>query len=409
MKEKILILASWYPSDAHPTRGIFIQDQAVVLSEVYDAAVLVPRLVGWRTLIQGKMGPKSQRVQQAGLKVYQERAIVPFPHAPQLLYRLYYRAAKRGFETLLRVWGKPALLHAHVVLPGGWAAMRLGKQYAIPVVLTEHSSPFSMHLRAGYQQRLVQETLSHIDHLLPVSPVMAQQIDAFQDGIPSTIIGNLIKSRSFVPVEGVRTEWPASTMRFLTVARLSEQKGLRYLFKAAQLVIQRGFTSFELIIGGDGPERAQLEQMAQSLGLSSRCKFLGHLMPQEVRYWMQRCDVFVLPSLHETFGIVLGEAMACGKPVIATRCGGPEFVVTPDVGILVDIANPMALAEAMEAFMSGRFTYDPRTIRQRVVERFGEEALLRNISKVYEQVWSKPEAKPRINDPFLFTEDSKLR
>ena len=104
---------------------------------------------------------------------------------------------------------------------------------------------------------------------------------------------------------------------------------------------------------------------------------------------MQECNVFVLPSLHETFGIVLGEAMACGKPVISTRCGGPEYVVTPDTGVLVDVANPVALADAMEAFISGRHSYDPQLVRRSVTERFGEEAFLRNISSIYEQVWAR--------------------
>ena len=94
---------------------------------------------------------------------------------------------------------------------------------------------------------------------------------------------------------------------------------------------------------------------------------------------MQKCDVFVLSSLHETFGVVVGEAMACGKPVISTRCGGPEFIVNEENGVLVDVANAQALAGAMEDFIADRVSFDPQTVRASVVNRFSPEAFVRNI------------------------------
>ena len=102
---------------------------------------------------------------------------------------------------------------------------------------------------------------------------------------------------------------------------------------------------------------------------------------------MQNCDVFVLSSLHETFGVVVGEAMACGKPVISTRCGGPEFVVNEETGVLVDVAKPQALADAMADFISDRVSFDPQAVRTSVVNRFSPEVFVRNVSAVYEQLW----------------------
>jgi len=93
-----------------------------------------------------------------------------------------------------------------------------------------------------------------------------------------------------------------------------------------------------------------------------------------------------LPSLGETFGIALGEAMACGKPVVATRCGGPQFIVTPETGLLVDVADPTALAGAMDRFLSEQISSDPTVIRQSIQSRFGEEAFLDNLSSIYDQI-----------------------
>ncbi len=386
MKRKILIVATWYPSTASPVSGIFIHDQAIALSREYEVAVLSPHLIGWREMLQGKLGGKPQWEQHNELVVCRERAISPLPRAPRLAYWRYLAATKRGFNKLLAQWGKPDLIHAHVVLPGGWAAARLGKRHSIPVVLHEHSSPFAMHLTGALQRRRVEETLSQVDRVIAVSPALAQQIEQFYNKIEIGVIGNLIKTDFFVLTQN---NAPKAKTHFLSIALLSEQKGLRYLLQAAQLLVQRGATSFDITIGGDGPARAQLERMVRDLGLADRCRFLGLLTPIEVRDRIQQSDVMVMPSLHETFCIVLGEAMACGKPVIATRCGGPEFVVTPETGVLVEVANPEALANAMGDFISNKIKFDSLRVRQSVVERFGEKAFLSQISAVYEQIWSK--------------------
>jgi glycosyltransferase involved in cell wall biosynthesis len=107
---------------------------------------------------------------------------------------------------------------------------------------------------------------------------------------------------------------------------------------------------------------------------------------ETVRDWMQRCDFFVLPSLHETFGIVVGEAMACGKPVIATRCGGPEFIVSAESGIIVQPGDITGLREAMHLFITQPNRFDPEVIRESVKSRFGVEVFLARISKVYEEI-----------------------
>ncbi len=386
-RRKILLIASWYPTSHSPVNGIFIHDQAQALSQEYDVAVLAPRIAGWREILHGKIGPRSQLQKEGNLLVSRERVLAPVPRAPVWAYRNWLPAAARGFAKLLASWGRPDLIHAQVVLPGGLSAVRLGKQHGIPVVLTEHTSPFSAHLKTAPLRRWVQETLAQSNRVLAVSPALAQQIQAFDKTIEIHIVGNLINTDFFVPVKTERHS--SSKTHFLSVGLLTPQKGINFLLQAAARLLQRGCTAFELIIGGDGPERPRLERLAQSLGLHDYCHFIGMLTREQVKHQMQQCDVFVLPSLHETFGLVLAEAMACGKPVIATRCGGPEFVVTPETGVLVDMANPEVLENAMADLIEARSRFDVRSVRQSVIERFGEAAFLKNISVLYEAVWAK--------------------
>ena len=272
------------------------------------------------------------------------------------------------------------------MLPGGWSALGVGKKHGIPVVLTEHSSPFSMHLGTELSRKLVRETLTGVNQIVAISPSLAKTLLDFDPELSIEVIGESVKTDFFVP-GGDIDKANGTGKSFFVAARLAEQKGLEHLVRAVHVLLDSGMNSFELVIGGDGPDRQKLEQLAQTLNVSRYIRFLGGLNREQVRERMQKCDVFVLSSLHETFGVVVGEAMACGKPVISTRCGGPEFIVNEENGVLVDVADPQALAGAMADFIQDQVSFDPRTVRASVVDRFSPEAFVRNITRVYARFW----------------------
>lgn len=397
MKPKVLILTSWYPQPSSPIGGVFVKDQARFLSECYEVYVLHPVILGWRRMLGLQKGAPQlveHRHRNEIIAYHREAGVAPpIRFFPRFWYRRYVCLAKQGFQKIVKEWGKPDILHAHVVLPGGWAATQLGRLFSIPVVLTEHSGPFSSHLDTSYSRRLVLETLRSAATVIAVSPSLANEIKTTTGYNGDVrIIGNVIDSRFFVPSSEESLcscdVSPHDVYRFLSIGGMSWQKGYPYLVEACRILKERGWSRFKLVLGGDGPLRGELERQVVQLDLQMHIEFLRFLRREEVRRQIQECDVFVLASLHETFGIVLGEAMACGKPVIATRCGGPEFVVTPETGILVEKGNPMALADAMERFLKQEVSFDPCTIRHSVVSRFGEEAFLRNMSEIYEEVLS---------------------
>lgn len=387
MKKKVLFVPSWYPNEDDPISGVFIEEQAVALSKEFEVAVLLPKMAAWRNVLKSNAPDKSVKKQQSGLTVYLEFARPLIPHGPESTdYDTFFRAAQKGFKRIVNEWGTPDIIHTHVVLPVGWSALGVARQHGIPIVLTEHSSPFSIHLGTELSRRLVRETLTGVNQVVAISPALAQQLLEFERGLQIEIIGESLRTDFFVPADNV-DKGDRTLKSFFVAARLAEQKGLEHLLRAVDLLVGKGLNAFELLIGGDGPDRQKLEQLVESLGVASYCRFLGALNREQVRERMQKCDVFVLSSLHETFGVVVGEAMACGKPVISTRCGGPEFFVNEQNGVLVNVANPAALADAMEDFIMDRFSFDPETVRASVVNRFSPEAFVRNIRAVYERFW----------------------
>jgi glycosyltransferase involved in cell wall biosynthesis len=168
----------------------------------------------------------------------------------------------------------------------------------------------------------------------------------------------------------------------LSVARLHRQKGLSYLVAAATLVPDAIF-----LVAGHGTEDGRLRAQARAVGVADRFLFLGHR--DDVPELLGACDVFVLPSLYEGLPVAVLEAMAAGKPVVATAIRGTdEAVVDGETGLLVPPGDASALARAVRTLLSDR-VYASRLAaagRRRARERFSAESMVERVSGLYEGV-----------------------
>jgi glycosyltransferase involved in cell wall biosynthesis len=136
------------------------------------------------------------------------------------------------------------------------------------------------------------------------------------------------------------------------------QKGFDHTIEAVALLAKEGL-EFSLAIVGDGSDRRRLEELASAQGVASRVVFRGRLDDEALKTCYRRCDVFILPSAQEGFGIVYLEAMAYAKPVVAADAGGAPFVVRPGIsGSLVPYGDPAALASCLKRLVS-----DPQASR----------------------------------------------
>ena len=135
--------------------------------------------------------------------------------------------------------------------------------------------------------------------------------------------------------------------RIMFLGRLIYYKGLQYLIKAMPQILEK-VPDAELIIVGDGPFKKEWQSLAKKLGVDKKVKWLGRVSDDEKLKQYQMCDVFVLPSIYksEAFGIVLLEAMACGKPTIGTDVSGTVYALE-DAGIVVKHSNEKALSDAV--------------------------------------------------------------
>jgi glycosyltransferase involved in cell wall biosynthesis len=136
------------------------------------------------------------------------------------------------------------------------------------------------------------------------------------------------------------------------VARLSKEKGLRYLLEAFAVVAAR-HPEARLVLAGEGPERRRLERLAGRLGVAERVRLLGEVPHERVPQVLEGLDVFAMPSTYEGFGVAALEAAAMEVPVVASRIHGiPDVVMDGETGLLVPARDRRALAAALERLVS---------------------------------------------------------
>jgi glycosyltransferase involved in cell wall biosynthesis len=295
-----------------------------------------------------------------------------------------------GIGRLLRVIrdDRPAVFHAHLSWPlackHGVLAAWLARQPAIVGTAQLYTEPHGARrarLRLRPLRRIIavsrEVETKYVQHL----GIPARKLTVVPNGIPAPA-----RIPEPDPELRVRLLGGRSDFLVLTLARLHAQKGHADLLAAAAQVPDATF-----VLAGDGPLRGELEQRARQLGVAGRCVFLGHR--RDVPALLAAADVFVLPSLYEGLPVSVLEAMAAGRPVVATAIGGTDEAVRDEVtGLLVPPHDPAALAAAI-----GRLRADPALARRlaaagrdRVEREFSSEATARRVMEIYDEVLAEP-------------------
>ncbi|MEM2125321.1 MAG: glycosyltransferase family 4 protein [Candidatus Methanosuratincola sp.] len=288
---------------------------------------------------------------------------------------------------------RPAVFHAHLnwllSCKYGLAAAALSGVPLIVATLQQYLQP-PWGRNIAFQQRIVSV---FVDQYIAVSDAIARQL--YQDfGVQSgkvKVIRNSIPYAQYSSgadpelraVLDRGTGWPV----VLTVARLDNQKGHRFLLEAICRLPET-----VLVLAGDGPERVSLEELVNHLGLSERVLFLGYRC--DVPELLGSCDIFVLPSLYEGLPLSVLEAMAAGKTVVATAVGGTsEAVQDGETGFLVPPGDPAALAEAIQRVLAdpGLAQKMGAAGKERVRREFSVEAMAQGVNQIYEKFMAKRE------------------
>ena len=240
----------------------------------------------------------------------------------------------------------PHIVNLHYIGENAVFCLLLKKLINFNFCVNVHGNDIDRHYkRTIFSRYLTKKTLNNADLLLSNSSDILSKVNRIE---PSTI------ENSYVVGNGVYPEEFSSCMKYhhsrkyiLNVANFGQKKGQDILIRAFSLIQQR-FPNMNLIFVGDGTELFKCSNLAKELKLSDSIEFLGKVSSFKIPSLLAGCELFVLPSRKEAFGIVVLEAMASKKPVVATRVGGvPEIIDDGINGILVEPENPEELAHGI--------------------------------------------------------------
>ncbi|MPM58999.1 Glycosyltransferase Gtf1 [bioreactor metagenome] len=371
---RIFIVCRGYPTSKYVMNGIFEFDQAKALAarghEVIYLAIDLRSIRRWR-----HWGRESLKKDSVNI----EAINIPLGRVPQKILHSFGKSGLSSvFKQCVKKYGKPDIIHAHFT-DSAYFAVKALKKYDFPIIMTEHNSGITEKVIYPHLKTIASFTYPLCDKIIVVSPSLKQTLDETfdqkSDYIPNIVdVGAFRFAKHSLDLNEIFT--------FVSIGGLIPRKGMDILIRQFSKFHSEAPKS-KLIIFGEGSEQKSLEQLIEEFKISEHVKLMGLRTRHEIASVLSSSDVFVLASKNETFGVAYIEALACGVPVIATTCGGPEGFVHEGNGILIPVDDEKALLEAMNTMYDKASTYDRVKIAAEISEKFSPDSVAEQLEDVY--------------------------
>lgn len=376
----VLIVPSWYKTDSNPTMGSFFREQALMLKNSGIDVIVADATFQGKTDYTSARCFKMQCTDDEGLLTYSY--VIPAMGIGRMQSAgagIFLMNLRRIYKRIVEDGHKIDLIHAHSYLPAGLASVKLGREKDIPVIVTEHASDVLTKKLVEKRVAYLRETVYGAKAFICVGEALKQAVMGLVDDntVNIKVIPNAVDKR-FV----LREKLATSRFTFVSVGNLLPSKRFDLTIKAFA-ILAKEYSNCELKIIGDGILRDELRRLARQYEVENNVQFLGRVSREQVFDELSSSHVFVLPSDYETFGVVYVEAMACGLPVIGTRNGGAEDIITEKEGILIDRNDLGQLVVAMKRMFLNYADYDRIEIAERCQKRYGESVVVQELLDVY--------------------------
>jgi glycosyltransferase involved in cell wall biosynthesis len=367
---RVLAITGLFPNPSEPGRGIFNLHLFRALAECCRLEVIAP--VAWprrgavpNRETRGSAAPVPPQEELDGLRVHHPR-FAALPALGRVLDGLSESLRLRRQVSALHAAGAVDVVLATWAYPDVVAAASLARRLGVPLIAKVHGSDVNVMGRRWPRRTAISRALRSAAAVVVPSRSLGQAVAEL--GVEPgriALIPNGVDASRFRPLDRAaarrRLGLPPSGTRIVFVGNLRSAKGPDVLVEAARLLDDETAVS----VVGNGPLRRRLEARIRRLGLGRRVTLAGERPHDEIPYWIAAADVVCVPSRTEGCSNVAREALACGRPVVATSVGGlPELVTGPDLGTLVPPEDAPALAAALRRAVVG--VWDGPRIRSRL-------------------------------------------
>lgn len=380
----ILIISRGYPTAIDPQWGCFEKDQAEALCGFGHKVVVVSIDSRFRWQFR-KIG--ITHIRKGGVDYFNSfwipgKIVSRFCGMRASLY-LRNIQLTRIYRRIVDEYGKPDLVYGQFFY-NTYLGVLLKDKYQIPLVGIEHAARFNQNTLDSYTAYLASYAYSHTDAVITVSETLKSRLQ-YHFHIDSYVIHNLVgldfcKSLSLGSRNG--------KVRFVSTGSLIHRKGYDLLIKAFER-LNLPNDKWELLIIGDGEERANLQTQIGRVGLSDNIQLVGKKDKSQIMEILLKSDVFVLPSRSENFSVAVLEALCMGMPVVASICGGIKECVDSSNGLLFPVDDIDSLSHAIQEMYIGYSRYDRERIAQESRARFSPEVIAKQLTEVFEKTIQK--------------------
>lgn len=377
----VLIIPSWYPEFKGDNFGGFFREQAISLKKSgVDVGIIYPNIKSVK-----KFTPLKHKTydtffyEDNGVNVFQCNSYNWMPKNQKVSTHLWAFFGMLLFEKYKKKYGLPDVIHVQSMLNGCLLARNIKAKFNIPFIVTEHSSDF---IRGRHADRITKWALSltkKASYRLAVSNSQVEYLTSKSIDLTWDFLPNIVNQK-FLDSTVKKNE----RYNFIHVASLNRNKGTALLIDAFASSF-KDKPDVTLTVCGDGPEMPNIQKQIEDYGIESQVYLRGHLSRELVLQEMCMSSSLVVSSYYETFSIVCIEALAVGIPVVATKCGGPESIITAENGLIVEKGCRIALAKGMVNIFEQRQRYDPKKLKEDCNKRFGEVAVIERLKVIMKQ------------------------
>ena len=387
----IIHIPSWFPNKNNITEGIFIKNMISSISQ-YDKNNHV--ILSWHDTSPSSISnPISILLSFIKSKLKKREYVTD--NIRIIKFNFFYANEKYFGSNTLRIEKKIEnivkkiksqkniiCIHAHVTYPSGVIAYNLKKKFNIDYIITEHMGPFPfLHLKNDLLGNII-NPICHSKFIISVSNVQKIEIENITNVCP-LLIPNVVKSTEFT---ASKNNILNNNFVFLNVSFLSEIKRIDLLIFAISELKKITNKPFNVRIVGDGKIKNNLNKLASKLNVEDCIVWVGFCNREKIISEYKNSNAFVCSSSHESFGVSIVESLASGRPVVSTKCGGPEDIITIDNGFLVENESVVELANGMLKMIENYNDFNFETIYKTYFTRYSEEVISRKYQSVYDKL-----------------------
>lgn len=380
----VLIIPSAYPTEEFPLSSIFYKEQALAIKEQGNKVGVIFSETRRVSRISYNMLTKNHfqigKYDEDGLITYRLHGWNILTMRGSAGINLWVKQSLKLFEKYIASEGLPDIIHVHSALYGGLAAVQIKNKYNIPFVITEHSSGVLQGELREHDIPMLKDVYNNADYIISVGEKLKDAIGTYSNRRVE-VIPNIVDVDRF----SINRSKEDDNFTFISISHLKENKNIDLTLKALKEVI-KVYDNIRLIVVGDGPEKESLINISRELMIDNKIDFIGAVSRENLNDIINKADAFVLPSKYETFGIAYIEALACGLPIITSKCGGPEDFFNENIGIMISKCTLDELSNAMINIIENFNKFNSNYLREYVKERFSKEVIAKSVLDVYNNV-----------------------